>query len=149
MKRLMLFFLALGLCFSQPILGEADRLTYEKDRIVYTGNVKLTKGNAMLTADKVVVYLDEKGKAKRAQAEGNVKYLEGDRRAHAASVEYDFQDDVIKLFGNAKVEDKKNFVEADEIIYYRKENRAIAISKGSRVRTFYVEDKDEKVRDNR
>ncbi len=149
MKRIMLFFLALGLCFSQPILGEADKLTYEKDRIVYTGNVKLTKGNAILTADKVVVYIDEKGKPKRAQAEGNVKYVEGDRRAHATSVEYDFQNDVIKLFGNAKVEDNKNFVEADEIIYYKKENRAIAISKGSRVRTFYVEDKDEKVRDNR
>ncbi|MFN3813413.1 MAG: lipopolysaccharide transport periplasmic protein LptA [Aquificaceae bacterium] len=149
MKRVVLFFLAFGLCFSQPILGEADKLTYEKDKIVYTGNVKLTKGNAVLTADKVVLYLDDKGKPKKAQAEGNVKYIEGDRRAYATSAEYDFQDDVIKLFGNAKVEDKKNFVEADEIIYYRKENRAIAVSKGSRVRTFYVEEKDEKVRDNK
>jgi lipopolysaccharide export system protein LptA len=35
-------------------------------------------------------------------------------------------------------------VEADEIIYYRKEERAIAISKNKRVRSFYVEEKEKK-----
>lgn len=138
-----------GIALSQPILGEADTLTYEKDRIIYTGHVKLSRGNAIITADKVVIYLDENRKAKKAEAEGHVKYVEGSRKASADRAEYDFQADVIKLFGNAKVEEGKNFVEADQIVYYRKEDRAVAMSEGKRVRTFYVEEKGEKVRDSK
>ncbi len=150
----MIFLLLVGLLFfklamSEPILGEADNLTYEKDRIIYTGNVKMTRGKGVLTADKVVIYLDDKRKPKKAEAEGNVRYVEGTRRAFADRAEYDFQTEVLKLFGNARVEDDKNFVEADEIIYYKKEDRAIAISKNKRVRTFYVEEKSEKVRDSK
>ncbi|MGC8853211.1 MAG: lipopolysaccharide transport periplasmic protein LptA [Hydrogenobacter sp.] len=150
----MIFLLLVGLLFfklamSEPILGEADNLTYEKDRIIYTGNVKMTRGKGVLTADKVVIYLDDKRKPKKAEAEGNVKYVEGTRRAFADRAEYDFQTEVLKLFGNARVEDDKNFVEADEIVYYKKEDRAIAISKSKRVRTFYVEEKSEKVRDSK
>jgi lipopolysaccharide export system protein LptA len=142
----LLFF---GLAISEPILGEADNLTYEKDKIIYTGNVKLTRGNGVLTANKVVIYLDDKRKPKKAEAEGNVKYVEGVRRAFADRAEYDFQTEVLKLFGNARVEDDKSFVEADEIVYYKKEDRAIAISKSKRVRTFYVEEKSEKVRNSK
>lgn len=150
----MIFLLLAGLLFfklatSEPILGEADNLTYEKDKIIYTGNVKITRGKGVLTANKVVIYLDDKRKPKKAEAEGNVKYVEGVRKAFADRAEYDFQTEVLKLFGNAKVEDDKNFVEADEIVYYKKEDRAIAISKSKRVRTFYVEEKSEKVRDSK
>jgi lipopolysaccharide export system protein LptA len=42
------------------------------------------------------------------------------------------------------VEEGPNFVEADEIVYYRKEERAIAISKNRKVRSFYVEEKEKK-----
>ena len=146
---LIMWLFSVYVALSQPILGEADSLTYEKDKIVYTGNVKLTKGNGVLTADRVIIYLDENKKAKRAEAEGHVKYIEGSRRAFADKAEYDFQSDVIKLYGNAKVEDNKNFVEADEIVYYKREDRAIALSKGKRVRTFYVEEKGEKVGNNK
>ncbi|MGB9874274.1 MAG: LptA/OstA family protein, partial [Hydrogenobacter sp.] len=103
----MIFLLLAGLLFfklaiSEPILGEADNLTYEKDKIIYTGNVKMTRGKGVLTANKVVIYLDDKRKPKKAEAEGNVKYVEGTRRAFADRAEYDFQTEVLKLFGNAR-----------------------------------------------
>jgi len=149
--RKILFFLSLiaSFAFSQPIAGEGDQLTYEKDRIIYTGNVKLTRGNALLTANKVIIYLDENRKARLMEAEGNVKYVEGNRRAFADRMIYDLREEVITLKGRARVEEGPNFVEAEEIVYYKKEDRAVAISKGSRVRTFYVEEKDEKGRPNR
>lgn len=135
--------------FAQPIVGEADSLTYERDKIIYTGNVRMTRGNALLTAQRVVIYLDEKKKAKLIEAEGNVKYVEGNRRGFADRMLYDVVDEVITLEGKARVEEGQNFVDADKIIYYRKEDKALAIGKGSRVRTFYVEEKDEKSRPNR
>ncbi len=135
--------------FSQPIAGEGDQLTYEKDRIIYTGNVRLTRGNALLTANKVIIYLDQNKKARLMEAEGNVKYVEGNRRAFADRMMYDLREDVITLKGRARVEEGPNFVEAEEIVYYKKEDRAVAVGKGSRVRTFYVEEKDEKNRSNR
>ncbi|MFN4319616.1 MAG: lipopolysaccharide transport periplasmic protein LptA [Aquificaceae bacterium] len=135
--------------FSQPIAGEGDQLTYEKDSIIYTGNVRLTRGNALLTANKVIIYLDQNKKARLMEAEGNVKYVEGNRRAFADRMMYDLREDVITLKGRARVEEGPNFVEAEEIVYYKKEDRAVAVGKGSRVRTFYVEEKDEKNRSNR
>ncbi len=135
--------------FAQPIVGEADSLTYERDRVIYSGNVRITRGNALLTANRVVIHLDENKRARMVEAEGNARYTEGNRRASANKMVYDLQNEVITLIGKARVEEGQNFVEADEIVYYRKEDRAVAVSKNSRVRTFYVEEKDEKNRPNR
>lgn len=145
MRLFLLFILVLlSVCFGQPLVGEADKLTYEKDKVIYQGNVKLSRGDGTLTAERVIIYLDENRKAKLAEAEGNVRYVEGKRRAFADKMIYDFQKDIITLIGRARVEEGQNFVEGERIVYYRKEDRAEAV--GKRVRTFYVEEKDEKVR---
>jgi lipopolysaccharide export system protein LptA len=143
--RSLLFLLILFIfAYSQPILAEADRMVYERNSIIYIGNVKITKGNEVLTADKVIIYLDENKKANSAEAEGKVFYTDGKRIAKADKAFYDFKKDIVQLVGNAKVEEGPSFVEADEIVYYRKEERAIAISKSKRVRSFYVEEKEKK-----
>jgi lipopolysaccharide export system protein LptA len=143
--RSLLFLLILFIfTYSQPILAEADKMVYERNSITYIGNVKITKGNELLTADKVIIYLDENRKANSAEAEGKVFYTDGKRIAKADKAFYDFKKDIVQLVGNAKVEEGPNFVEADEIVYYRKEERAIAISKSKRVRSFYVEEKEKK-----
>ncbi|MCS7196026.1 MAG: lipopolysaccharide transport periplasmic protein LptA [Aquificaceae bacterium] len=144
MKKGLLLTLIPLLMHAQPLLGEADNLTYEKNRITYEGNVRLTRGNALLTARKVVIHLDENRKARLAEAEGHVRYVEGNRRGFADKMVYDLKEEIITLKGNARVEEGPNFVEGEEIIYYRKEDRAVAIGRKSRVRTFYVEEKNEK-----
>lgn len=144
MKSLLVLLILFIFAYSQPILAEADRMVYEKNSIIYIGNVKMTKGNELLTADKVIIYLDENKKANSAEAEGKVFYTDGKRIAKADKAFYDFKKDIVQLISNAKVEEGSNFVEADEIIYYRKEERAIAISKNKKVRSFYVEEKEKK-----
>jgi len=141
MKALIVLLITFILAYSQPILGEADTITYEKSVIIYTGNVRITKAKETLTADKVIIHLDENKKAHFAEAEGKVFYQDGKRTARADKAYYDFKKEIIRLVGNAKVEEGPNFVEADEIIYYRAEDRAVAIGKGKKVRTFYVEEK--------
>jgi lipopolysaccharide export system protein LptA len=122
--------------YSQPILAEADRMVYERNSIIYIGNVKITKGNEVLTADKVIIYLDENRKANSAEAEGKVLYRDEKRTAKADKAFYDFKKDIVQLIGNARVEEGPNFVEADEIVYYRKEERAIAVSKNKGLEAF-------------
>ncbi len=133
----------------QGILVEANKMEYEKNTITYLGNVKATRGQSLLKADKLIVYLDENKKANKIEAVGNVSYLEGNRRGKAERAEYDLKTEIITLIGNARVEEGSNFVEGDEIIYYKREERAIAIGKNSRVRSFYVEEKNEKVRNSK
>lgn len=149
MKGALLLLLVFSLIWSQPIVGEADSLTYEKNKIIYMGNVRISRGNAVLTANKVTIHLDENKKAKLAEAEGNVRYVEGNRRGSADKMVYNIREETITLIGRAKVEDGPNFVEGEEIVYYRKENRALAVGRGSKVRTFYVEEEDEKNRASR
>ncbi len=144
MKKLFLVLSSFVFAYSQQILVEADRMIYEKNSIIYTGNVKITKGNELLTAEKVIIYLDENKKASSAEAEGRVIYRDEKRIAKGDRATYDFKKDIVHLIGNARVEEGPNFVEADEIIYYRKEDRAMATSKERRVRTFYVEEKEKK-----
>jgi lipopolysaccharide export system protein LptA len=144
MKSLFFLLLVFIFAYSQPILAESDRMVYEKNSIIYIGNVKITKGNEVLTADKVIIYLDENRKANSAEAEGKVLYRDEKRTAKADKAFYDLKKDIVQLIGNARVEEGLNFVEADEIVYYRKEERAIAISKNKRVRSFYVEEKEKK-----
>ncbi len=151
MKKI-LFTLIMLICVSfgqQSILVEANQMEYEKNTIIYTGKVKATRGMGVLTADKVIVYLDENKRAKKLEAIGNVVYTENRRRARGDMGEYDLNAEVLRLTGNARVEEGPNFVEADEIIYYKKEDRAVAVSKEKRVRSFYVEEKNEKVGNNR
>ncbi len=139
----------MGLALSQPITGEAEKLTFQKDKLVYEGKVRLVRGKAVLRADKVTIFVDEEGKPKKLVAEGNVVYTEPGRKAVSSYAEYDLRTEVILLRGNARVEEDRNLIEAEEIVYDRKNNTLRALGGGRRVRTIYIEEeKDEEVGHN-
>ena len=136
-----------GLAYAQPITGEAESLTFEKNRLIYKGKVRLVRDRSVLRADKVTILIDNQGKPKKLIAEGNVIYTEPGRRAVASYAEYDLKTETIVLRGNARVEEEKNLIEAEEIVYDRKNNLLRALGKGKRVRTIYIEEeRDEEVR---
>jgi lipopolysaccharide transport protein LptA len=126
--------------FGQAIVGESDRLEFREGKIVYEGNVKLSKDEDILFADRVEVFVDDKGKPKKLIAEGKVRYMGGDREAYAEYAEYDLIKDVLILKGNAKLKDSKSLLEADLIIYDRTNNTLEAKSVKRRVRTVYLEE---------
>jgi len=141
--KLPLLFLTVSLLWGQPITGEAQKLEFRKDRIVYTGKVKLTRGEAVLRAQKVTVFLDEEGKPLKLVAEGNVLYFEPGRKATADYAEYDLKKEILILRGGAKVEERKNVLEAEEIVYDRKNETLQAKGGEGKVRTIYIEEAQE------
>ncbi len=139
-RKLILLFSFIFTALAQPITGEAKNLEFKKDRIIYTGNVKLTRGEAVLRADKVTILLDSEGKPFRLVAEGNVIYKEPGRKAVADFAEYDLKRETIVLRGSAKVEERKNVLEAEEIVYDKKNETLQAKGGEKGVRTIYVEE---------
>ena len=138
LTALLLFFCSFAV--GQPITGEAKNLIFKEDRIIYEGNARLTRGEAELRASRVVIMLGKKGKPKRLIAEGSVRYSEPGRSATAEYAEYDLEKEVIVLRGRAVVEEDKNVLEADEIVYDRKNKTLQARGENRRVRTIYIEE---------
>ncbi len=138
LTALLLFFCSFAV--GQPITGEAKNLIFKEDRIIYEGNARLTRGEAELRASRVVIMLGKKGKPKRLIAEGSVRYIEPGRSATAEYAEYDLEKEVIVLRGRAVVEEDKNVLEADEIVYDRKNKTLQAKGENRRVRTIYIEE---------
>ncbi len=141
-KPLIVLFLLVGFALGQPITGEAKNLIFKEDRIIYEGNARLTRGEAELKADRVVIFLSKKGKPKKLVAEGSVRYEEPGRSATAEYAEYDLEKEVIFLRGKAVVEEDKNVLEADEIVYDRKNKTLQAKGENRRVRTIYIEEEN-------
>jgi len=125
---------------AQPITGEAKKLEFEKNRIIYSGDVKLTRGESVLRADKVIILLNEESKPIKLIATGNVLYTEPGRKATADYAEYDLGKELILLKGSARVEDERNLLEAEEIVYDRAKGTLRARSEKERVRTLYIEE---------
>ncbi len=147
--KLSALLLLAGISLSQPITGEARKLEFRKDRIIYIGDVKLVRGEAVLRADRVEILLDEEGRPLRIVATGSVSYREAGRRASSDYAEYDLKREVILLRGKVRVEEEKNVLEADEIVYDRKSGTLQAKGKEGRVRTIYIEEEEnEKVGHN-
>ncbi len=142
-KALILPLALLSFALSQPITGEAEKLIFKKDRIIYRGKVKLTRGDSLLRADEVIVFLDDRGKPVKMVAKGEVRYSEPGRKAFSDYAEYDFRTDVIVLRGRARVEEEKNVLEAEEIVYDKKNQTLQAKGEKSKVRTIYIEEENE------
>ncbi|MCS7083839.1 MAG: lipopolysaccharide transport periplasmic protein LptA [Aquificaceae bacterium] len=140
--RVLFVFLAIFVSFAQPIIIEADQLTYEKDKLIYNGNVKVSRADGVLKAQRLVIFLDEKKRAKSAEATGQPLYRDEKRQASADSIQYDFEKEILILKGNARLQEGESFIEAPQITYFRKEDRALA---QGRVRTIYVEESRDKV----
>lgn len=121
----------------EPVVINADKLEYNnKEKLaVYSGNVDVKKGKFNLKADIVKIYLDEKGDVSKIYAIGNVYFQQENKWGKAKEGEYYKDKNLIILKGSAEVHQDKNVVEGDEIQYYLNEEKAIAISKGSRVRS--------------
>ena len=102
MKKLILIFLtffsfSFGKTSEEPVLIEAKELIYKKQEniAVYTGNVVVKKGDLTINADKMTIYLDEKGDVFRILAEGNVKFQKGNRSGRSNMAEYIKSENII------------------------------------------------------
>ena len=125
---------------SQPVTVDSDKMELfgKESLVIFTGNVVARQNNNVQYADRMEVYLDEKGdRVLRTVSTGNVRIVTSDCRTGTArrAEYYDLEQRVV-LIGNARVWQEDNVVSGDTITIYISQDRAIAqSSKGERVKT--------------
>lgn len=134
---------------NQPVIVDADRMESLKREglIIFTGSVVARQDRSTQYADRMEVYLNEKGdKIIRSVSTGNVRIVTKDCRIGTARrAEYDDAEQRIVLIENAKVWQEDNVVTGERITIHLAEDRSV-VQGGSQSRVkavFYP--KDDKV----
>lgn len=122
---------------NSPIVIDADRMEAFKREglVIFTGNVVAKQDNSTQTADRMEVYLDEKGeRVLRIISTGSVKIVTEDcRTGTARRAEYYDDEQRLLLLGDAKVWQDENVVTGEEIELLLAEDRS-TVKGGSRER---------------
>lgn len=114
---------------SQPVTVDADRMErYGKESlIIFIGNVIARQNGSVQYADRMEVYLDEKGdRILRAVSTGNVRIVTRDCKTGTAKrAEYYDLDQRIVLVGNARVWQDENVVTGETITIFLSQDHSI------------------------
>ena len=114
---------------NQPVVVDADQMeSLRKERLViFTGNVVARQDNSVQYADRMEVYLDERGeRVLRTVSTGNVRVITKDCRIGTARRgEYDDLEQRVVLIGNARVWQEDNVVTGERITIFLAEERSI------------------------
>jgi lipopolysaccharide export system protein LptA len=141
---------------AQPVTVDADKMErFGKEAlVVFTGNVIARQNNSVQYADRMEVYLDERGdKILRTVSTGSVRIITRDcRTGTARRAEYHDLDQRVVLLGNARVWQEDNVVSGETITIFLSQDRSVVQGgKQERVKAvFYQKDekpKDEKAKD--
>lgn len=129
-----------------PITVDANHMESLKRQglVIFTGNVVARQNNSTHYADRMEVYLDEKGeRVLRSVSTGNVRIITKDcRTGTARRAEYDDAEQRVVLIGNAKVWEEDNVVTGERITIFLAEDRSI-VQGGDQARVravFYPKD---------
>ena len=133
---------------SQPVTVDSDRMERfgKESLIIFTGNVVARQNNSVQYADRLEVYLDEKGdKILRTVSTGSVRIVTRDCKTGTAKrAEYFELEQRMVLIGNARVWQDDNLVSGDTITIYLSQDRNVVLGgKQERVKAVFYS-KDEK-----
>jgi lipopolysaccharide export system protein LptA len=127
-----------------PIHVVSDKMTaQEKSSMVeFSGNVKAVMEDSTLFADSIQIYFNDNKKEKGSTAQssvkkiissGNVKYISKERKALADKAVYTTKDDILILTGKSpKLITGSSFVTGTKITLFRKEDKVIVESDGTK-----------------
>ena len=136
-----------------PVTVDADKMERfgKESLVIFSGNVVARQNNSVQYADRMEVYLDEKGdKILRTVSTGSVRIITHDcRTGTARRAEYTDLDQRMVLTGNARVWQDDNVVSGESITIYLSQDRSL-VQGGTQERVkavFYP--KDEKPKDDK
>jgi lipopolysaccharide export system protein LptA len=114
---------------TQPVTVDADKMERfgKESLVVFSGNVVARQNSSVQYADRMEVYLDEKGdKILRTVSTGTVKIITRDCRTGTArrAEYYDLEQRVV-LTGNARVWQDENVVSGDTITIFLSQDRSV------------------------
>jgi lipopolysaccharide export system protein LptA len=135
---------------SQPLTVDSDKMERfgKQSLVIFSGNVVARQNNSVQYADRVEVYLDEKGdRVLRTVSTGGVRIITRDCRTGTAQrAEYFDLDQRVVLMGSARVWHEDNVVSGDTITIFLSEDRTtVEGGKQERVKgIFYPRDEDKR-----
>ena len=126
----------------QPVEVDADQLVSNQKQglVVFTGNVVARHNNSTQYADRMEVYLDDKGdKVTRTVSTGGVRIITRDCRTGTANrAEYYDAEQRVVLTGDARVWQDENVVTGERITILLAEDRSRAeAGAGGRVKSVF------------
>jgi lipopolysaccharide export system protein LptA len=134
---------------SLPLTVDSDKMERfgKASLVIFSGNVVARRDNSVQYADRLEVYMDEKGdRVLRTVSTGSVRIITKDCRTGTAQrAEYFDLDQRVVLIGNARVWQDDNVVSGDRITIYVAEDRTIVEGgKQERVKGIFYSQKDSK-----
>jgi lipopolysaccharide export system protein LptA len=113
----------------QPVTVDSDKMERfgRESLVVFTGNVVARQENSVQYADRMEIYLDEKGnRILRTVSTGNVRIITRDcRTGTARRAEYDDLEQRVVLSGSARVWQEDNVVSGESIVIYLSQDRSV------------------------
>jgi lipopolysaccharide export system protein LptA len=131
---------------SQPVTVDADRMERfgKESLVIFIGNVVARQDNSVQYAERMEVYLDEKGdRILRTVSTGSVRIITKDcKTGTARRAEYFDLEQRMVLIGNARVWQDDNVVTGDTITIFLSQDRSVVQGgKQERVKAiFYQKD---------
>jgi lipopolysaccharide export system protein LptA len=114
---------------SQPVTVDADKIERfgKEGLVVFTGNVVARQQNSVQYADRMEVYLDERGdRILRTVSTGSVRIITRDcRTGTARRAEYHDLEQRVVLIGNARVWQEDNVVSGETITIFVSQDRSV------------------------
>ena len=114
---------------SQPVTVDADRMERfgKESLVIFTGNVVARQNNSVQYAERMEVYLDEKGdRILRTISTGSVRIITRDCRTGTAKrAEYYELEQRVVLLGNARVWQDDNVVSGENITIFLSQDRSV------------------------
>jgi lipopolysaccharide export system protein LptA len=131
----------------QPVTVDSDRMERfgKEGLIIFTGNVVARHDNSVQYADRMEVYLDEKGdRIVRSISTGNVRIVTKDcKTGTAGRAEYYDLEQRVMLLGNARVWQDDNVVSGDTITIHMAQDRNVVTGgKQERVKAVFYSKND-------
>jgi lipopolysaccharide export system protein LptA len=114
--------------------------------VIFTGNVVAKQENSVQTADRMEVYLDDKGeRVLRIVSTGNVRIVTEDcRTGTSRRAEYYDDDQRLVLVGEAKVWQEDNVVTGERIVMFLADDRSeVEAGPQGRVKSVFYPKRDE------
>src|SRR4029077_480319 len=114
---------------NQPVTVDSDKMERfgKEGLVIFTGNVVARQNNSVQYADRMEVYLDEKGdRILRTVSTGNIRIITKDCRTGTArrAEYYDLEQRVV-LIGGARVWQDDNVVSGETITIYLSQDRSV------------------------
>jgi lipopolysaccharide export system protein LptA len=134
---------------TQPVTVDADKMERfgKEGLVVFTGNVVARQNNSVQYADRMEVYLDERGdRIVRTVSTGSVRIITRDcRTGTARRAEYHDLDQRVVLLGNARVWQEDNVVSGETITIFLAQDRSVVQGgKQERVKAVFYPRDDKK-----